>query len=173
VPTAGVSVKSNSLSCGESLNESASTITIKHYPKIIMRIWQLLCGSLLVLNMAGCAKKTAPGENSTATPEASSASTATGSSGKATGFTALQGTIRSTKKAIEAGKLDAAKTEFAKFEDSWKTVEDGVKSKSGETYRAIEDGVKSVESGIDSKQDKVALLASLQKLSQSVDKASR
>ncbi len=138
-----------------------------------MRILQLFCGSLLVLNMAGCANKTTPVENSTATPTASSTSTATDSTGKATGFMALQETIGSTKKAVEAGKLDAAKTEFAKFEDSWKTVEDGVKSKSGETYRAIEDGVKSVESGIDSKQGKTALLASLQKLSQSIDRASK
>jgi soluble cytochrome b562 len=138
-----------------------------------MRIWQLLCGSVLVLNMAGCANKTASVENSTATPKAAVASTAKSSTGTAPGFMALQGTIGSTKKAIEAGKLDAAKTEFAKFEDSWKTVEDGVKSKSGETYRAIEDGVKSVESGIDSKQGKAALLARLQKLSQSIEKASK
>jgi soluble cytochrome b562 len=138
-----------------------------------MRILQLLCGSIIVLNMAGCANKTASVEHLTATPEALVASTATGSTGKAPGFMALQETIESTKKAIEAGKLDTAKTEFAKFEDSWKTVEDEVKSKSGETYRAIEDGVKSVESGIESKQDKSALLASLQKLSQSIEKASK
>jgi soluble cytochrome b562 len=145
----------------------------KHYPIVIMRIWQLLCSSLLVLNMAGCANKTASVENLTTTPADSSASTVTSSTATAPGFTALQGTIGSTKKAIAAGKLDAAKTEFAKFEDSWKTVEDGVKAKSGETYRAIEDGVKSVESGIDSKQDKAALLASLQKLSQSIEKVSK
>jgi soluble cytochrome b562 len=160
-----------SLSCGESLSGSVATITIKHYPIVIMRIWQLLCGSVLVLNMAGCANKTASVENSTVAPKATVASTS--STGTAPGFTALQGTIGSTKKAIEAGKLDVAKTEFAKFENSWKTVEDGVKSKSGETYRAIEDGVKSVESGIGSKQGKAALLASLQKLSQSIEKASK
>ena len=138
-----------------------------------MKIWQLLCCSLLVLSMTSCGKKTAPVKNSTATPTASSASTATVSTATAPGFVALQETVGSTKKAIEAGKLDAAKTEFAKFENSWKTVEDGVKSKSGETYRAIEDGVKSVESGIDSKQGKATLLASLQKLSQSIDRASK
>ncbi len=38
-------------------------------------------------------------------------------------------------RAIEAGKLDAVKTEFAKFEDSWKTLEDEVKSKSDDPYR--------------------------------------
>lgn len=141
---------------------------------IIMRIWQLLCGSLLVMTVNSCANKPAPVENSTATPETSTTSTAKESTtNKAAGFTALQVVISSTKKAVEAGKLDAAKTELAKFEDSWKIVEDGVKAKSAQDYQAIEDGVESVQTGIAKKQSKDALLASLQKLSQSVDKASK
>jgi hypothetical protein len=121
--------------------------------------------------MNSCANKPAPVENSTATPTTPATATATGSTDKAAGFTAIQGVISSTKKAVEAGKLDVAKTELAKFEDSWKTVEDGVKSKSPENYKAIEDGVESVQTGIAKKQNKEALLASLQKLSQSIDKA--
>jgi hypothetical protein len=85
---------------------------------------------------------------------------------------ALKGIVDTTKTAIEEGKLDEAKTEFAKFEDSWQTVEDGIRSKSADTYRAIEDGVKSVNSGIGSKQAKAILLASLQKLSDKLDSAS-
>ena len=144
-----------------------------------MKIWQLLCGSLLVLNLAGCGNKAAD----TATPEVSTSSTAkestSPSSGdkvsteKASGFTGMQEVIKSTKIATEAGKLDAAKTEFSKFEDSWKTVEDGVKSKSADTYKAIEDGVQSVETGISSKQSKDTLLASLKKLSLTIDRASK
>jgi hypothetical protein len=136
-----------------------------------MRIWKLFCGSLLVITMNSCANKPAPVENSTATPETSTASTAKGSTDKAAGFTAMQRVISSTMKAVETGKLDVAKTELAKFEDSWKTVEDGVKSKSAQDYQAIEDGVESVQTGIAKKQNKEALLASLQKLSQSIDKA--
>ena len=128
-----------------------------------MRIWHLLCGGLLVLNMSGCAKKPAPVETS--------AAPTTKDTPASSGFTALQRVIGSTRTAIEVGKLDVAKTEFAKFEASWKTVEDGVKTRSPESYKAIEDGVQSVETGIGSKQAKETLLTSLQKLSQSVDKA--
>jgi soluble cytochrome b562 len=134
-----------------------------------MQIWKFLCGSLLVLNMTSCANKPASMETKTTKPGLSTAPEIK----KSSGFTALQGVIGATKTAIESGKLDAAKTEFAKFEASWKTVEDGIKTKSPESYRAIEDGVRSVETGIDSKKSKEALIASLQKLSQSVDKASK
>jgi hypothetical protein len=135
-----------------------------------MRIWQFLCGGLLVLNMTSCAKKPASMETTTTTP---ATSTTKDAPAKSSGFIALQGVIGATKQAIESGKLDVAKTEFAKFEASWNTVEDGVKSKSPDSYKAIENGVQSVETGIGSKQAKETLLASLQKLSQSVDQASK
>jgi hypothetical protein len=137
------------------------------------RISQLICSSLLVIGMTSCANKPAPVEKSTTTAETSVASTPKGSTDRGSGFNALQGVVSSTKTAVESGKLDVAKTEFAKFEASWKTVEDGVKSKAPDSYKAIEDGVQSVETGIGSKQSKVALLASLQKLSQSIDQASK
>jgi hypothetical protein len=142
-----------------------------------VKIWQLLCASLLVINIAGCGNKAAD----TATPEASTSSTAKESTSpsfgdkvsteKPSGFAAMQVVIKSTKKAIETAKLNAAKTEFDKFEDSWKTVEDGVKSKSPDAYKAIEDGVQSIQAGIARKQGKDALLANLQKLSQTIDRA--
>jgi soluble cytochrome b562 len=146
---------------------------LNHHQYFFMRIWQFLCGGLLVLNMTSCAKKPASIETATTTPANSTTSTTKDAPAKSSGFIALQGVIGATKKAIESGKLDAAKTEFAKFEASWKTVEDGIKTKSPESYRAIEDSVRSVETGIDSKKSKEALIASLQKLSQSVDKASK
>jgi hypothetical protein len=149
-----------------------------------MRIWQLLCGGLLISNMIGCANSpapTSPTESSSATSSAttspvSSAATPSASSSSAAtapGFAALQDVVKSTQAAIESGDLAKAKTEFAKFEDSWKTVEDGVRSKSPAVYRAVEDGEKSIEKGIASKQDKKLLAASLQKLSQNIDKASK
>jgi hypothetical protein len=134
-----------------------------------MQIWKFLCGSLLVLNMTSCANKPASMETKTTKPGLSTAPEIK----KSSGFTALQGVIGATKTAIDSGKLDVAKTEFAKFEASWKTVEDGVRTKSPANYKAIENGVQSVEAGIGSKQKKEALVASLQKLSQSVDKASK
>lgn len=134
-----------------------------------MRIWQLLCSGLLVLSVASCSDKPTAVNNSTTAPSAATAPAAN----KSSGFTDLQGVVGATKQAIESGKLDVAKTEFAKFEAAWKTVEDGVKSKAPESYKAIEDGVQSIEMGIGSKQSKEALVASLQKLSQNIDKASK
>jgi electron transfer flavoprotein alpha/beta subunit len=144
----------------------------------MMQIGKLLCGGLLMLNLVGCGTKTttAPAETTTTTTTPTPAVVATDKAAApaaASGFTALQGVVGATKKAIEAGKLDVAKTEFAKFETSWKTVEDGVKSKSADTYKAIEDGMESIDKGIASKQGKDALLASLQKLSQNIDKAGK
>jgi hypothetical protein len=122
-------------------------------------------------------KSPAATKESPASPEVSAATdtsldddAASASVSKAS-LATLQGVIDSTKTAIEAGKLDEAKTEFAKFSDSWQAVEDGVKSKSADTYKSIADGVKSVNDGIGSKQAKATLIASLQKLSQSIEAA--
>jgi hypothetical protein len=136
-----------------------------------MKILQFFCSSLLLITLASCGNKTAPVENSTIIPSAVAPTTTAAT--KLPGFVALEGVVSLTKKAIEAGKLDVAKTEFAKFEDSWKSVEDGIKSKSPETYRAIEDGVKSINKGINSKQSKDLLLASLEKLGQTIERASK
>ncbi len=149
-----------------------SMFTRKYYSIVMMRTWKLVCGSLLILNLAGCGSKTTTTsvEKTPATPAATVAATDKGSTAAA-GFTALQRVVGATTTAIESGKFDVAKTEFAKFEASWKTVEDGVKAKAPDTYQAIEDGVESINSGIEKKQAKDTLISSLQKLSQSIDKA--
>jgi hypothetical protein len=92
----------------------------------------------------------------------------TGSAEKSKSLTDLQVMLSSTKKAIVAGKLAEAKTEFTAFETAWKTIESGVMSKSP-ARKSIEDGVRSLESGITSNRGKDALLASLEKLSQNID----
>jgi hypothetical protein len=178
-----------------------------------MKIWQLVCGSVLVLSMTSCGNKTAttpPGEPATtgaapttepaptgsapattgtaakppadkppsatdkppadkppATATEPATTTATGS-----GFPALKAVIGATKKAGEAANFDAATTEFSKFEDAWKSVEDKVKAKKPADYKAIETTVEAANMAI-AKKDKTALLASLTKLSGSVDKVSK
>jgi predicted NUDIX family NTP pyrophosphohydrolase len=125
------------------------------------------------MSMASCANKTETIENSTIAPSTATATASKAAPDQNAGFTALQGVVSATKTAVAAGKLDVAKTEIAKFEAAWKPVEDGVKAKSPENYKAIEASVEEIETGITKKQPKDALLASLQKLSQSVDKASK
>jgi hypothetical protein len=163
-----------------------------------MKIWQLVCGSVLVLSMTSCGNKTAtttptektpateaapvtgsapakeaaptssaPAAEKPATEAAPATSTATGS-----GFPGLKAVIDATKKAGEAANFEVATTEFSKFEDVWKTVEDKVKAKKPADYKEIETTVETANMAI-AKKDKTALLASLTKLSGSVDKVSK
>jgi hypothetical protein len=211
-----------------------------------MKIWQLVCGSVLVLNMTSCGNKeatTPPVEKPPATeaapttgaapaPEVAPAATGTAPAPEAPatigtapipgvapapgaapgtiasappvkkspatkpappvkkspapeaaaapatsiatgpGFPALKTIISTTKKAGEAANFDAATTEFSKFEDAWKTVEDKVKAKKPAEYKAIETTVEAANMAI-AKKDKTALLGSLQKLNGMVDKVSK
>jgi hypothetical protein len=118
--------------------------------------------------LATATKKAEPPVKKSPAPETAAAtSTATGS-----GFPALKTIIGTTKKAGEAANFDVATTEFSKFEDAWKTVEDKVKAKKPAEYKAIETTVEAANMAI-AKKDKTALLSSLQKLSGMVDKASK
>lgn len=155
-----------------------------------MKIWQLVCGSVLVLSMTSCGDKAAvkpPTETATA-PEAAPATapapeaaapkatapeaaaptaTATGS-----GFPALKAVVATTKKAADAANFDLATTEFSKFEEAWKSVEDKVKTKTPANYKDIETTVEEANMAIATK-NKTTLLASLTKLNGFIDKASK
>ncbi len=158
-----------------------------------MKIWKLVCGSLLVLNMTSCGNNppATPTAESTPATEASpsiSASPATepapatapspateappATTATASGFPGVKAVIAASKKAGEAGDFDAATTEFSKFTEVWKTVEDGVKSKSPANYKGVEDAVEAANLAI-AKKDKPGLIASLVKISGLVDKSSK
>ena len=91
---------------------------------------------------------------------------------KLSGFPGMQNVISKTKAAIEVKNFELAKTEFAKFEDSWKTVEDGVKVKSKDTYTAIEDGMDTVGKKT-AARDAEGSIAALQLLSKNVTTVSK
>jgi predicted lipid-binding transport protein (Tim44 family) len=160
-----------------------------------MKIWQLVCGSLLVLNMTGCGNNTptTPSAENSPAPEAATstaaspateaapaatpaatapATEAAPATATASGFPGIKAVIAASKKAGEAGDFDAATTEFSKFEDAWKTVEDGVKSKSAANYKGIEDAVEAANMAV-AKKDKPGFIASLGKISGLVDKSSK
>lgn len=77
-----------------------------------------------------------------ATPEAAapanSGATIQASASDKSGFAEMSAQISEAKTAIEAGNADAAKTAMDKVENSWKTVEDGLKKTDKATYDAIE-----------------------------------
>jgi hypothetical protein len=135
--------------------------------KVVMSRFQLLLVSCLaVLGLASC------GEPQASAPETSNAAQAAAS--PAAGFTALKNVTEKTTAAIKSGKLNDARATFGKFEDSWKTVEDGVKTKSSKTYDAVEENLDTVNGELKNKQpDKAKLLAALQTLNQTIAMAAK
>ncbi len=147
--------------------------------EIMKRISLLLISSIVLLNLASCgeSKETAPKAEAPATTEKMAKPTANPTAKPtakpaAAGFAALQAVVTKTQGAIEKGDFAAATTDFAKFETSWKIVEDGVKAKAPKLYGAIEDEMDAVGKGIKSK-DKVKTLAALKSLATSVASAAK
>ncbi len=131
------------------------------------RFQLLLVSCFAVLGLASC------GEPQASVPETSS-NAAQAAANPAAGFTSLKDVTEKTTTAIKSGKFDEAKATFGKFEDSWKTVEDGVKAKSSKTYNAVEEGLDTVNGELKNKQpDKAKLLAALQSLSQTIATAAK
>lgn len=157
-----------------------------------MKIWQFVCGSVLVLSMTSCGDKTATtpptettpvAETAPTTPEvaASSAPSETPpvtqaspatSTATAADFPALKASISGTKKAGEAANFEAARTEFDKFGEAWTTVGEKVKSKSSTDFDEIEATIEEANMGINT-EDKKRLLTNLTKLSGSIAKVSK
>ena len=80
----------------------------------------------------------------------------------------MKNVVTKTKIAIEAENFDQAKTDFTRFEDSWKTVEDGVKATAPARYTAIEDAMEAVNKGVKEK-NKSNAIAALESLTKNVE----
>lgn len=90
------------------------------------------------------------------------------------GTEGLSSIVSKTKTAIETGDFSKAKQEFNKFEDVWKTVEDGIKEKSPESYDAIEESLDGVTLELKkSAPNKNKVLTELQSLEQNIDRATK
>jgi hypothetical protein len=142
-----------------------------HYSQkdCMSRFQSLLVSSLLFLGLGSCGttEATVPEKAAPVEKTASAANTAAG-------FAELQSVTEKTTTAVTAGKFDQSKTEFGKFEDSWKTVEDGVKVKSSKTYTAVEEGLDTMNGELKNKQpDKAKMLTALKSLGQSIATAAK
>jgi hypothetical protein len=172
---------------------------VKPYSIVIMQFWKLFCASLLILSMASCKKEAAPTAPTASTPPTApttptaptapttpTASTdpnapleidvpapksgTIGGAEKSTNLNDFQIKLASIEKAIAAGKLAEAKTEFIAVETAWKQMENGELSKSPDRYKAIiASEIKLLATGIDTKKDKDTLLVSLKKISENID----
>jgi hypothetical protein len=133
------------------------------------RFQALMVSSLLLFGLGSC------GTTEASAPEKSAPAVKTETSANsAAGFAALKSVTEKTTTAVTAGKFEQAKTEFGKFEDSWKTVEDGVKAKSSKTYDAVEEGLDAVNGELKNKQpDKAKMLTALKSLTQNIATAAK
>jgi hypothetical protein len=127
----------------------------------------LLVTVISLVALAGCNSSE---QSATQTsPSSSPASQTTGTSSAKTGFSGLLSVVSKTKTAVKAGNFAKAKTEFGKFEDSWKPVEDGVKAKSPAAYKAIEESMDKINGELKaSKPSKEKVSAALQSLDKSI-----
>lgn len=129
-----------------------------------------LVAGLLVLNACG-SNQQAPTAQSSPTaqaplqvPSPPAASTA--------GISALKSVISKTTAAVNAGDFTKARKEFDQFENSWGTVEDGIRQKAPSTYQAIEADMDKVEEALKT-SNKQKSLAALQALNQQVTAATK
>ncbi|MDQ2100604.1 MAG: hypothetical protein QQW96_23530 [Tychonema bourrellyi B0820] len=104
----------------------------------------LVLGALSLLTLAGCdifQEDSTPKTSSSAVP-------GTGvKTDKATTplkYPELSGLVFYTKKAVEADNFPKAKTEFGKFENAWKKVENGMKTKAPTGYNAVKEATAKV-----------------------------
>ena len=125
-----------------------------------MRPALLVIATLSTLMLASCS----PAQNKQASVEKPSTKT---EETKQSGFSGMKNVITNTKTAIGAANFEKAKTDFAKFEDSWKTVEDSVKKTAPTQYSAIEEGMEAINKGIKEK-NKNSTMAALDSLSKNV-----
>lgn len=117
--------------------------------------------------VAGCG---AEQESLAPAPQTTQAPTSATNPG--TGFVALSNVVSKSKAAVNAGNFSQATQDFNQFEDAWKSVEDGVKTKSPSGYSAIEDAATQVSSALKS-SNKVKALTGLQVLETTIATVSR
>ncbi len=81
----------------------------------------------------------------------------------------LSGIVFNTKTAVEAGNFAKAKTEFGKFENSWKKFEDPIKAKAPKGYNAVEEATEKVMTEFKKSQpSKDKVLAELDSLDKTI-----
>lgn len=97
----------------------------------------LVLSALSLLTLASCdsvQEASTPKTSSSAVP-----ATAAKTDKPATKYPELSGLVFYTKKAVEVDNFTTAKTEFGKFQNAWKKVEDGMKTKAPTGYNVVEE----------------------------------
>lgn len=152
----------------------------------------ILLGTLAFLVLAGCSAKQPTAESSSSPNAVASSSPASSTTTKMdeksttkstagagaedaqANFAGLHSVVKQTQAAVKTGDFAQAKTEFAKFEEFWSKVEDGVKAKASKTYDAIEESSDGINGELKAaKPDKAKLDSTLKTLDQAVTTAEK
>jgi ribosomal protein S20 len=136
------------------------------------RISLLLISGLTLLTLASCSGESKEAETKTPAPVAAEKMAKPAAKNATAGFAMMQAIVQKTKGAIDKGDFATAKTEFAKFEASWKTVEEGVKTKAPKAHTAVKGAVDAVNNSIKAK-DKAKTIAALKTLATSISAAAK
>lgn len=131
----------------------------------------LVLGAVTVLALAGCdsAKQASTPQASPSEIPAASAVSASDKAASPASYAELLSVVTNTKAAVQTGNFTKAKTEFDKFENAWKKVEDGIKAKAPKSYDAVEETTEKVMTELKkSKPSKDQVLAQLQSLEKTI-----
>jgi hypothetical protein len=124
----------------------------------------LSAAAIALLTLSSCGKKEEVVEAPAPKPVAAVPNKAMAA---VAGVAGMKSVVADTKAAIAAGDFTKATAAFGKFEGAWKTVEDGVKTKSPKVYAAVEDGMDAIGAALKSK-DKVKATGALTALETAV-----
>ena len=132
----------------------------------------LVVSAVTLLALAGCDSGQQASTPKTS-PSQIPAATAVNTSDKAASpasYPELSGVVSNTKAAVQTGNFTKAKTEFDKFENAWKKVEDGIKAKAPKSYDAVEETTEKVMTALKKTQpSKDQVLAQLQSLEKTIN----
>ncbi|MGB3788510.1 MAG: hypothetical protein WA949_10910 [Phormidesmis sp.] len=134
-------------------------------------------GTLGLFALTGCGTKTTTAATAPATSAETSTAPSMTTSAAPAGSTAVNNSglgemstlVSITKTDVEAGNLDAAKTEGKQIENAWKQVEDTIKDKDKTAYDAIETHLDGLNSTLkESKPDTAMLTTHLNELESAI-----
>lgn len=130
----------------------------------------LIIGVISLLTLVGCNSTQLSTKQTSPAGSPASNVGAPGVTAPKEGFDSLLSVVSNTKAAVETGNFTTAKAEFAKFEDNWKQVEDGVKDKSPDSYKGIEDSLDRIIGELrGTRPNKQKVLADLQSLDKNIN----
>lgn len=128
----------------------------------------LILSAVTLLTLAGCdsAKEASTPQTS---PAPVPATVKTDKAAPVINYPELSGLVFYTKNAVQAGNLAKAKTDFGKFENAWKKVEDRIKAKAPKSYNELEDSADKVTTELKKSQpSKDKLLVELELMDKTI-----